>query len=419
MSSNPERRAWRILVIAFAIFIVICALAAYVTQWFIFRSMVDLQVSLKTARGTVQVTSPTTGDAIAVTDRRDNLELNTLLQTDSTSQALVTFSDTRTGEVIATMVLHRDSQMSITQAAAPRYGANRSPYSITVEGVAGRCETLILGQADGPLRVQVRSTHAVAHADSPGHFIVDTIGEWTTVSVNNGTVEVMPLNGSAPTTIGTGERALVSQDNEQPTIRPIARSIVANGIFEQIDSAGWTFYNDAETDPPGSVYNAVIDGRPVVVFDRSQENWPGIRLGHGETGLIQSIEMDVSEYPTLELRATFYVDEQSLSTCGQRGSECPMMFRIDYVDVQGGERAYITGFYALHDPAAAYPLACDTCRTDHERINPDSWYTFESGNLMERLPAELRPAHIREIKVYASGHAYRVYLSEIALLVSE
>ncbi len=105
--------------------------------------------------------------------------------------------------------------------------------------------------------------------------------------------------------------------------------------------------------PPGSVYNAVIDGRPVVVFDRSQENWPGIRLGHGETGLIQSIEMDVSEYPTLELRATFYVDEQSLSTCGQRGSECPMMFRIDYVDVQGGERAYITGFYALHDPAAA------------------------------------------------------------------
>ncbi|GAB4478392.1 MAG: hypothetical protein Kow00124_22740 [Anaerolineae bacterium] len=419
MSSNPERRAWRILVIAFAIFIVICALAAYVTQWFVFRSMVELQVSLKTARGTVQVTSPTTGDAIAVTDRRDNLELNTLLQTDSTSQALVTFSDTRTGEVIATMVLHRDSQVSITQAAAPRYGANRSPYSITVEGAAGRCETLILEQADRPLRVQVKTTHALVRADSPGQFIVDTIGEWTTVSVRSGTVEVLSLSGSTPIALDSGKRVVVGQDNEQPEIEPTARSIVSDGLFEQISGAGWTFYNDAETDPPGSIYNAVIDRRPVVVFDRSQENWPGIRLGHGETGLVQSIEMDVSDYPTLELRATFYVDEQSLSTCGQRGSECPMMFRIDYTDVQGGERSYITGFYALHDPAAAYPLACDTCRTDHERINPDSWYTFESGNLMERLPADLRPAYIREIKVYASGHAYKVYLSEIELLVSE
>ncbi|HQA68852.1 MAG TPA: hypothetical protein PK801_11045, partial [Aggregatilineales bacterium] len=116
------------------------------------------------------------------------------------------------------------------------------------------------------------------------------------------------------------------------------------------------------------------------------------------------------------LRGTFYVDEQSLSTCGQLGSECPMMMRMTYIDEQGVEREYIQGFYAYHDPSLDYPLTCDSCRAEHERISLQSWYTFRSGNLLTVLPAEQKPAIIQQVRFYASGHAYRVYVSEIELL---
>jgi hypothetical protein len=217
--------------------------------------------------------------------------------------------------------------------------------------------------------------------------------------------------------LGDGQRSVIETHGDELRALEAERNLIMNSDFAQDFETGWDFYNDRE--PPGTAYNAVFDGRPVAVIDRSQENWPNLRLGHGETGLVQFLDTDISDHDYLELRATFYVQEQSLSTCGVAGSECPMMVRMVYDDINGTEQVYIHGFYANHDPAQGWPLACATCRTDHERIALNSWYTFESGNLMALLPSELRPARVRQVSFYASGHAYKIYVSEIALLVAE
>ena len=93
-----------------------------------------------------------------------------------------------------------------------------------------------------------------------------------------------------------------------------------------------------------------------------------------------------------------------------------MMIRMQYVDVQGVEREFIQGFYAFHDASLSYPLTCDSCRAEHERVNLRTWYTYESGNLLTNLPQEQRPAMIRQIRIYASGHGYRTYVTEVELL---
>ena len=202
-----------------------------------------------------------------------------------------------------------------------------------------------------------------------------------------------------------------------PSVAEADKSLLVNPDFHENYNIGWKFYNDR--DPPGEVYNAIFDGRSVVVIDRSQSHWPDLRLDHAETGLVQSIKVDVSTASNLELRATFYLDEQSLSTCGVAGSECPMTLHVKYIDPTGAEQVFIHGFYAAHDPSLGWPTTCLSCRTEHDRISAGTWYTYESGNLFSLFPANQRPERITEVSFYSSGHAYKIYVSELNLFASE
>jgi hypothetical protein len=184
-------------------------------------------------------------------------------------------------------------------------------------------------------------------------------------------------------------------------------------MFTEIYSAGWNAYIDG--DPAGNISSGIFQGRQVVTIDRGQERWPDLVLGHGETRLIQVVNADVSNYNSLEIQASFYVQEQSLSTCGEQGSECPLMIRVVYLDSGGVEQVYIHGFYAYLDQGRGWPPLCDTCRSEHERIRMQSWYTY-SDNLFALLPPEQRPQFIKEISFYASGHAYIIHVAQIDLV---
>ncbi len=48
-----------------------------------------------------------------------------------------------------------------------------------------------------------------------------------------------------------------------------------------------------------------------------------------------------------------------------------------------------------------------------------SWFLYDSPNLMEIVPEEIRPARIQLIRVYASGHSYDSMVTDIELLAQE
>mgnify|MGYP001435392281 CR=1 FL=1 len=419
MQVNPERRAWYILLGSFLIFLLLCGLVLYGAQWFVFRSTVPMRVDLAVARGTVQVLPPNTGDSIAVVDIRTELDPGTVIQTDSTSQATLTFEDSTTGNQLAALVIYRDSRIEIVQARQPRFRFNVAPARVQIQVLGGRAELEVFETSEQQRTMMVETDYATATTQYPGQYQIEANAAWSRVSVPEGQIQIVKTQGGGAITLVAGQTIQINQDATSPLVMSLQESLADNGEFGGSYLDMWQFYNDTETDPPGTTYPDVVDGRNVAVLDRSQSNWPGIQLGHGETGLEQSLNVSMANYNFLEIRANFLVAEQSLSTCGQRGSECPVMLRLEYVDTQGVERTYITGFYAFHDPGVAWPVACDTCRTEHERINLNSWYTYESGNLMDRLPAEQRPATLTSIRVYASGHAYKVFLTSVELIVSK
>lgn len=416
MRKHPERLAWRILLVSFTTFLLLCGSTAYLVYWFIFRSTVDMTLDLAAARGTVIVNHPNIEEAIAVAKDRSDLESGSVIQTDSTSQAVLTFIDPASGQPVASLVLMRDSEITLTLAKAPRFGLNQRPYRIQLASTAGSSEVLILQNGERSIEFEIVSPQAFTRMTEEGQYIIDISDQNTRITTIEGQALIIERGSGKNVELENDDQVVIARDNNDLTILDAEKSILTNSNFIELFDVGWNSYNDRE--PPGIIQNVIFDGRPAVMLDRSQDNWPGETLGHGETGLVQFQDMDVSEYSRLELRATFYVEEQSLSTCGVAGSECPLMIRMKYLDPEGQLVEFIHGFYATHDPGLAYPTTCNTCRSDHERINLQSWYTYESGNLITQAPTQ-RPVVIKELSFYASGHAYKIYVSEMRLLVGE
>lgn len=415
MRSNPDRIAWRVLLISFAILVTLCAGMVYVAQWYVFQSNVAMNIELAASRGTVRIRQPGTDEPIAVTDRRSDIAPGLEIRTD-TSQATLTFSDPRLGQPIATVVMFHDGQVSLDQATAPRFSLNKGGYTIQLTNISGDIEVIVFDSAERDVTVRVLSSYASAESSGEAHYRVSTNAGNTLIAAQEENVIVTNRLTQHQLTLRPGYETTVERSVQLEAIASAEHLLDEDDLGENFDDS-WRFYDDSDG-PQGAVSAVTFQQRQLLSIDRSQSRWPSISLDHGETGLRQIVNQSVRDMDYLELRSTFYIDEQTLSTCGTLGSECPMMVRMQYVDVQGVEREFIQGFYAFHDPSLNYPLTCDSCRTEHERVNLRTWYTYQSGNLLTNLPLEQRPAMIRQIRFYASGHAYRVYVAEVELLAS-
>ena len=316
--SDAEARAWRVLIASFAIFVVLCGLIFYAAQWLVFQSVIPLKATLTVARGTVRILVPSAQEPLAVTGVRTDIEAGTSIQTDASSQAVVTFYDPSTAEPLATLVVFRDSRMVVTRMSAPQFGLNQSPFQIEITGEFGRGQARIIGSPDGDVEFTLATSQAQGTIVLPGLYWFDATEQWTRFAVSDGGATIRSMTSDRPVTLVTGNWVSIDCGSSTISSLPDQVSIVNNGDFTRPYSVGWKSFDSSE--PAGSVYNSRIDGREVVVIDRSQEKYPALTLNHGETGLTQTIDSKVDDLSNLELRITMFIEEQNLSACGIAGS---------------------------------------------------------------------------------------------------
>ena len=121
----------------------------------------------------------------------------------------------------------------------------------------------------------------------------------------------------------------------------------------------------------------------------------------------QSVEvMDerVADYLSLLLRFDVQIVYQALSGGGVQSSEFPIIVRVDYMDGSGATRTWTHGFYAQND--AGYNVV------DGEKIPLDTVYRFET----DLTSVLVDPQLIYNIRFYASGWDWEVYVSEVELI---
>jgi hypothetical protein len=201
---------------------------------------------------------------------------------------------------------------------------------------------------------------------------------------------------------------------------PAERNLIVNGNFSTPLDGEWVIEARPPVDPaeePGQVSLSVIGGRRTANFVRAGRNW-------GQVNLVQTLDRDVRGYSSLRLHMDLLIDNQDLRNCGIQGTECPLMAKINYVDIYGNSQEWVQGFFYNYDPNPDFgPTFCVTCaprQWPHQQWPARQWKVYDSENLLDVWSeAGIPAAVIKSVTFLASGHTFNSFITDIQLLAAE
>ncbi len=418
------------MVIAFAVFCVICAASALGLHYFLFDSSIPINATLSVGRGTAGLTTTDLNETFVRTQR--SITNNSVVSTDSVAQATISFNDPLQPEILlASVTLFSNTSVDIDQMSRPRFEWSARENEILLDHISGTVDVFI-PESDREIVVHLTADDGTrVYLENAGQFSVQMTPQQIRVLNEEGSADIVSAQSGESQSVGAGQRGLYYPTNDQFLLLPGLVNLASpNGddLFAMAASGSMPaeslpalgcFNVQEEPQTTGSFVFSEENGRSTVRFVRG-----GGAQSHGETGCALTFGsggVDVTSYSAMFLRAVFRIDNQSLSLCGQQGSECPLMLRVDYIPVNGQPaESWYHGFYARQDPTYNYyPARCDTCPIEHEAVNAGTWFTYQSDNLLSLIPADLHPASILNIRFYASGHEYDVFVDDVAVYAGE
>ncbi len=430
---HTQRVAWGVLLISFAVFCVLCVASVIGAYFFLFESTLPMESELRVSRGTAVVV----GSDMIEQGVRTGLQLfnSALISTDTISQAALTVYDqNRENFPVATLTLKSGTAVDMKNVTRPRFDWGRQSYWLDFASVYGDIDVFVPANLGRDILITVRTTQGVAvWLTAPGSYSITAIGSQVAVTNNGGEAVLIRPGRQDSDRVPSGERVAYQVDTDALDTSLALTSLIGARTFTEANVADYNDTNprsaytwrcnSVENDAPEGFYRLVNeDGRPSISFFRDNG-----AVSHAESSCTLAFGtagLNVSRLNYLSVRATFKIAGHSLSTCGSQGSECPLMLRMDYyplvpaLNEHGDPQlvSWIHGFFSTFKPELTYPLNCDSCGTQHEIVNEDTWYIYESGNLLTQFPMPARPQSITVLRFYASGHEYEVYVSEISLL---
>lgn len=403
MRRNPERLAWAILWIAFALFCTLTISIPLGIRWYLIHATKAYEARVTCLEGTAVVEDPRHGTAKPVLKGETiSVPEGTVVSVDETAQAVVTFFDQ------SFVRLFPRTSVALQRMRTPRFTMSPLPAQIMIYAKGGRiwASTVLRGSSPMEFCVETLQAHTVLAED--GGYALEVSNERTEVIVHRGSAEVSAssLQSAAKVSLSSRQRTVVEIGKAPQSPLKAERDLLINGDFTAPLSTGWTAFNDQGGDGgeiDGTVSLVVDEGRRAVRFYRT-----GGEYNHCETIIEQEINRDLPEpLTTLKVRATIKLIHQSLSGGGYLSSEYPLMIRIRYRDKYLSENEWIRGFY--------YQNENNNPTMNGQEIPQNKWYFYESENLLNILPVP--PRQILWLRVYASGWSYESLVSQISLLV--
>ncbi len=419
MRQNPERLAWSVLWTAFIVFCLVVVGVPLLVRGYLLHALQPLHAQVNAQRGIVRVERGGSGgtDATALDDPVP-LELfkGDSLRTGGQNEGLLTLQADKEeyGETLTSVVIYDNSDVVLVDAYSPRFGFGSGPHKTILEVRRGRVRIEVQPSSDGrPVQVEVRTEWAHIQL-SEGSYALDVTSQQTTATVRRGAALVRV--GNQELALSDEQRAVLSSAGQLDGPLPAERNLISNGDFVQGVDVAWVSFSDP-SDGSARVTNASGEEQQSAAWFQHDQPQPA------EIGLIQTLNRNVKDLESLIIHLKVRVNYHSLSVCGSLGSECPVMVRIDYRDAAGNSQQWVHGFYGFEDPTLAVPYYCTTCPNpgsgNHNRVTEGSWFLYDSPNLMEFLPPELRPAIVDSVRVYASGHSYESMVTDVELLAQE
>ena len=411
---NPERVAWTVLVSAFLTFVALLSSLVFGGSWWLRNATVG-QAVVPVYSGTVLVTRP---GAQAPQANPPDIPLESTIVTEANVQASLAFGASNQRE-LASIRIFGGSEVQLLEASSPRFASSEEPHRIVLHVIRGRVQAYVGVDLDRPVVIEILSNPAaVTQLEVPGtNAEVEVTPTDSMVTVREGQANVRSRVGEADTAVvlyrDERTQVLPGVGPGQPV--PAERNLISNGDF--LDDLGGAWQPDIRVpgDPnesTGTVEAVTVGGRRTIRFQRTGANW-------GQVGIVQSLNRDVQGYSALHLQMDVLLTAQDVRNCGSQGTECPLMARIEYTDVFGNPQEWVHGFYFDYDAGlpGTFCITCFPRQWTHEQWPKSKWQTYESPNLLEIFEASnTAAATIRSISLYASGHTFASFVTDVQLL---
>jgi hypothetical protein len=442
LRKHPQQVAWLTVLTGLLAFCLSCSAFGYGVYYFLFQSTVPLTMKMVVSRGAVKLT--TLDSTNPLVDNQITIEPQTYLDVRDDSQAVLFIQDSYSLRTITTMTLTTGTKLFVAEATRPRFDFSRRPYRIDMSRASG--QLIITSTPEGrEFQMDIRSDLGMARLMDDGRYTVNTeyypetklqrlnlfnqggranlykpsLSEWKEVNPNRIAHLVFKNNANAPEFEPESDSPLIILA-EGRFLTDVAPSTTAEL------PANWGCTNGVERDAvlpdevPGAFFRDAAEGN-ALHFMREGDSL----IKHGETSCFWPNKgggIDLTPYATVRIHLRLQLRDHDLPLCGIVGSECPIMveIRYQYPSPDGKTEMPIQqwnhGFYLIPDPSK--PATCGTCSLAHERVNPNVWYFYDSGDLRTQLVDNATGAvpTILKLSIYASGHQWDALVSDVTLL---
>jgi hypothetical protein len=238
--------------------------------------------------------------------------------------------------------------------------------------------------------------------------------------------DVSVLDGGDVTVSGAGQQVAVANGQQTvvyagsaPTAAAIKRTeLIDNGDFKNVARAQSPAHWEVKRDDGGDgnlnratweLVPEMVRGTPVTAlhFYRTGGNTDGDLVGMQQAFAFGELD----EYDSVILSADVKVAGQSLSGGGNFGSEYPMTFLIRYLTQRNDPIEKGIGFFAQND--SGNPTVTATLTGKAVKAGEWTAVQWDLKDLRQVYPA---PYRILNILVYASGHDYDAFVSNLSIV---
>ncbi len=383
-----QRLAWTMLVASFLFFVVIVITLPYAINWAIERIRQDVSVPVQVISGQVYILTAGSPSWV-VRSEATQLDPGDSISTHETAQAFLVLPDG------STVHMYPDSKLKLATSNIVRYRPEK--VQITLEQERGYSRIAIAPVVEPEERIfTIRAPTLVATVQE-GSYAVEVIGESrSSLAARLGSAEI--TDGQRVLEISAGERATTVDGRLPAEPLPAAQDLILMGDFIAL-SPDWKDIwreEDRSEGPPRGRITPQPEGLSIKRTGR----------GNGHTVLVQQINRPVWDFEELKLLVRVKAVYQSLPGGGTAGTEYPIMVRVLFRDISGGETPWYHGFYYDEPTDERYSTRNATL------VPQDEWFLYEI-DLIKLTP---RPTFIRTIEVVSTGWSYEGIIQHMSLV---
>ncbi|HEX6387355.1 MAG TPA: hypothetical protein VF177_22025 [Anaerolineae bacterium] len=418
-NQDRQRLAWAFLLGSFVVCLLITITVPLSVSAYLQNSTQFLNITVRSGQGTVNVNdAPNEWRAVMAGEERSLESPSSILTSGSAIASLFVYSpgsqQLTEEQLLARLQVYGNTSVDLVAASAPRFSVSSAEQILELKLESGRLQLTLPERRGRPFVTTIFTPQGQVVIRDPGQYHLEANIEETQVVVQEGKAAVT----AAGETLGL----LPDQRAElYPGVAPAGpldpeRNLVENGDFDD-RFARWQIYKwdlELADQPEGKLEIVSVAGDPALRAIREG-------VGHADVELHQLINQDVTDFNSLLLEVDFRIVGQTLNVCGVAGSECPLIVRIEYDDLNGNRQIWWQGFYAVGEiDAEETPDSCTTCpspRFVHYKVTPGQ-FSFFRTDLIESLSRQgfLPPSRINRIILVASGHSFEVEVLNVALI---